>query len=91
MNGPAFALALIAIPGLAASWMLGYHEGQQTGAYRMLHQLDSGDTREKNGIEKGRDQVCDEIRRYKFSMAKDLDEHTKICGWADMDKAENSN
>jgi hypothetical protein len=46
---------------------------------------------ENNGIEKGRDQVCGEIRRYKFSMAKDLDENTQICGWPDMDDPKKSN
>ena len=72
--------------GLVGSWLLGYHEGRQTGAYDLLHQM--GRTYEldvKNAEDVDRDQVCDEIRIYKESIARDLDEHTQICGWSDMD------
>lgn len=91
MKGPALAVILIAIPSLAASWMLGYHEGQQTGAFRLLRQMDQSfilDVRNAEDID--RDQVCNEIRRYKLSIAKDLDENTEICGYSDMDGSDNS-
>lgn len=79
--------------GLVASWLLGYHEGQQTGAYNLLYQM--GRTYEpdvKDAEDIDRDQICNEIRRYKESIARDLDEHTQICGWPDMDdEGERSN
>jgi hypothetical protein len=89
-------LILIATLSLTGSWLLGYHEGQKTGAFRLLHEMGADSATvsarsESNGIEKGRDQVCGEIRRYKFSMAKELDENTQICGWPDMDGPEESN
>ena len=96
MIGRIGVLILMAMLSLAASWMLGYREGQKTGAFRLLHEMGAEPATvnarsENNGIEKGRDQVCDEIRRYKESMARDLDENTQICGWPDMDGPENSN
>jgi hypothetical protein len=89
MKGSAGVLILLAALGLAGSWLLGYREGEQTGAFGMLHQIRA--EVEKAGIDKGRDQVCDEIRNYKFSMAKDLDQNTQICGWPDMGGPKNSN
>jgi hypothetical protein len=92
MTGRALVLILIATLSLAASWLLGYREGQVTGAFRLLHEMGEEDARDEHvGIDKGRDQVCNEIRRYKFSMAKDLDENTEICGWPDMDGPNFSN
>jgi hypothetical protein len=69
------------------NWLLGYHQGlddghNDTGAY-------AGGF--KDGIDEGRDQVCDEIRRYNQKMAKTLNDNTEICGWPDMDSPEKSN
>jgi len=95
MKGRASVLILLAVLGCVTSWMLGYREGQLTGAFSLLHQMgpenDKNENDQNDGIDKGRDQVCDEIRRYKESMARDLDENTQICGWRDMDGPENSN
>ncbi len=96
MTGRIGVLIILATLSLTASWMLGYREGQQTGAFSLLHQMgaenDKKNENDKNaGVDKGRDQVCDEIRRYKESMARDLDENTQICGWPDMDDPQNSN
>ena len=87
--------------------MIGYREGQQTGAFRLVHDMDvsydknlkdaisddrlSYDRDASNMMDKDRDTVCNEIRRYKLSIAKDLDENTQICGWRDMDGPENPN
>jgi hypothetical protein len=38
------------------------------------------------GVDEGRDQVCNEIKRYKPAMAHELDENTEICGYEDEDK-----
>lgn len=92
MTGRDGALIAFAILGCVTGWLLGYHEGQQYGAYNLLHQM--GRTYEldvKNAKDIDRDQVCGEIRIYKESIARDLDEHTQICGWPDMDDPENSN
>ena len=35
----------------------------------------------REGIDQGHDDVCNAIKRYKPSMAEDLDENTQICGW----------
>ena len=35
----------------------------------------------KEGIEQGRADVCEEIKKYNNSMAYDLNENTQICGW----------
>ncbi len=107
MNARIGVLALLAILGLIASWMLGYQEGQQTGAFRLVHEMDvsydkdlknavnddrlSYDRGAKNQMDQDRDAVCNEIRHYKLSIAKDLDENTQICGWRDMDGPENPN
>lgn len=90
MKGLALALIVIAALSSAASWMIGYHQGQRTGAFHLLREMDANYVRDSKadideGRDKGRDQVCDDIRRYKFSIAKDLDENTQICGWPDMD------
>ena len=45
----------------------------------------------KNNNDMDRDEVCNEIRAYKKSIARDLDENTQICGWRDMDGPEISN
>jgi hypothetical protein len=77
---------------LVAGWLLGYHEGQSTGAFYLLHQMGRTYTRDvNNGMDMDRDQVCGEIRRYKESVARDLDENTQICGYPDIDGPENSN
>ncbi|MBI3678525.1 MAG: hypothetical protein HY243_18100 [Proteobacteria bacterium] len=87
-------LILLAIVCLTTSWMLGYREGQQEGAFRLLREGAEYtiDTKEiKDVMDMDRDQVCNEIRDYKLSMARDLDENTQICGWPDMDGPKNSN
>jgi hypothetical protein len=33
------------------------------------------------GTDIGREDVCNEIKRYKQSIADDLDENTSICNW----------
>jgi hypothetical protein len=79
--------------GLVGSWLFGYHEGQRTGAYYLLRQMDKSSDYEidlKNAMDTDRDKVCSEIKSYKLSMARDLDENTQICGWPDMDGPENS-
>lgn len=92
MKGRASALVLILAVGCVTSWLLGYHEGQQTGAFRLLREMDRTYKLDiKNATDIDRDQVGDEIRSYKFSMAKDLDENTQICGWPDMDGPEKLN
>lgn len=96
MKGRTGVLILLVTLSLTASWLFGYHEGQQTGAFRMLREMGADPAAvsarsESDGIDRGRDQVCNEIRRYKFSIAKDLDENTQICCWSDMDGPENSN
>jgi hypothetical protein len=84
-------LILFATLSLMASWMLGYREGQQTGAFQLLRQMNrTYQIDVKNAADVDRDRVCDEIRDYKLSMARDLDENTQICGWPDMDGPENS-
>ena len=85
-------LLFVVALGLVGSWLFGYHEGQRTGAYNLLRQMDrTYEIDVKNAKDMDRDQVCNEIRSYKLSMAKDLDENTQICGWPDMDGPENSN
>ena len=92
MKGRDTALILLAALCCVTSWLLGYHQGQQTGAFHLLREMDTSFTLDvKNAKDIDRDQVCNEIRRYKLSMARDLDENTQICGWPDMDDAENSN
>jgi hypothetical protein len=89
MTARVLVLLLLATLGFAASWLLGYQMGQRTGAFHLLYEMG-----EQEGIDykaakdESRDQVCNEIRRYKLSMAKDLDENTQICGWSDMDGPE---
>jgi hypothetical protein len=91
MVGRAVALGLIAVLCLTASWMLGYRQGQQTGAFQLRDEEEVAYvTDRKNDFDEDRDQVCNEIRRYKLSMAKDLDENTQICGYDDMDWPGNS-
>jgi hypothetical protein len=36
----------------------------------------------KDGADQAREDVCNEIRRYKKSIAYDLNENTQICRWA---------
>jgi len=92
MMGQAGALILVAVSALMTGWLFGYHEGQQTGAFHLLREMDRTFTLDvKNAADMDRDQVCNEIRRYKLSMAKELDENTDICGYADMDRPEDSN
>ncbi|HEY2034012.1 MAG TPA: hypothetical protein VGH02_10045 [Rhizomicrobium sp.] len=92
MNGRIGALILVALLGCAASWMLGYREGKQTGAYQLVHEMGTSYDRDvKNNKDMDRDQICWEIRRYKRSIAKDLDENTQICGYRDMDGPEPMN
>jgi hypothetical protein len=92
MMGRAGIFIFFAALGCVTCWLLGYHEGQQTGAFHLLRQMGRSYTRDVNdGMDMDRDRVCDEIRRYKESMARDLDENTQICGWPDMDGPENSN
>ena len=80
MKGRASVLILLAALGCLTSWLLGYHEGQRSGAFQLLRQANESCTRDvKNDMDTDRDQVCNEIRRYKLSMAKDLDENTQIC------------
>jgi hypothetical protein len=89
---------LIATLGLAAAWTFGYWDGSHTGAIQLVSKMQAADKISmqddkiiEDSIDTGRDQVCNEIRRYKLAMAKDLDENTQICGYADMDSLENSN
>jgi hypothetical protein len=93
MMARASILIFLAALGCLASWLLGYHQGEQTGAFHLLRQMDRTYTRDvNNDMDMTRDQVCEEIRTYKESIARDLDEHTEICGWPDMDNdQENSN
>ena len=78
-------LILLAAVGLTASWMLGYREGQQTGAFRLAHDMDASKDRDIQGdIDKGRTQVCNEIKRYNLTMAKDLNDNTQICDLPDL-------
>ncbi len=91
MIARASVLIFIATLGCVASWLVGYHQGEQTGAYHLLRQMDRSYTRDVNDdMDMDRNQVCDEIRIYKESIARDLDEHTQICGWPDMDRPEDS-
>jgi hypothetical protein len=92
MMGRASILIFIAALGCLGSWMLGYREGQQTGAYSLVRQMDQSYDRDiKNNQDMDRDAVCNEIRAYKRSIARDLDANTQICGWRDMDGPEISN
>jgi hypothetical protein len=34
-----------------------------------------------DAVDQGRGQVCNDIKRYKQSIADDLDENTSICNW----------
>ena len=34
-----------------------------------------------DAVDQGREQVCNEIKRYKQAIADDLDENTNICNW----------
>jgi len=87
VKGRVPVFVLLTVLGLVASWMLGYREGRQTGAVRLLHEM----SLEYAEDYKGRPQVCDEIRHYKLSMAKDLNDNTQICRWPDLDGPKNSN
>jgi len=91
MTARAGVMILIAVLSLATSWLWGYHEGQQTGAFSLLHQIEEKQQIDaaQNNLDMDRDQVCNEIRSYKLSIAKDLDENTEICGWRDMDQNSN--
>lgn len=84
-------LILLGTLSLMTSWLWGYHEGQQTGAFSLLHQIEGRQEIDEaqNNLDMDRDQVCNEIRSYKLSIAKDLDENTEICGWRDMDQNSN--
>jgi hypothetical protein len=89
-------LILLVALTLTASWMLGYREGEQTGGFRLVHEMDGQYDRDKKGDmdegrDMGRDQVCNEIRAYKVSIAKDLNDNTQICGWHDLDDPIKSN
>jgi hypothetical protein len=85
-------LILTAALAMAGSWLLGYRQGQQIGAFQLVRQMDQSYSRDvKDGMDMDRDQVCGEIRRYKPSIARDLDENTQICGWPDMDGPDESN
>jgi hypothetical protein len=86
MIGRAGALILTAAVALVTGWLFGYHQGQQTGAFHLLHEMGETYTRDvRDDMDMDRDRVCNEIRDYKVSMAKELDENTEICGYADMD------
>lgn len=91
MIARAAALILIAVLSLATSWLWGYHEGQQTGAFSLLQQIKEKQEPDdaQNNLDMDRDKVCNEIRNYKPSIAQDLDENTEICGWRDMDRNSN--
>lgn len=39
----------------------------------------------REGIDQGREQVCEEILHYKPAVARDLDENTEICGYDKWD------
>ena len=41
----------------------------------------------RQGADRGRDDVCGEIFKYKQSLARDLDENTQICGYDQWDDA----
>lgn len=87
MKGLIGVLLLLAVLSSAICWMLGYREGQQAGAFRLVHDLGvSYDRDVKNQKDIDRDDVCNEIRHYKLAVARDLDENTEICGWRDMDE-----
>jgi hypothetical protein len=86
MTGREGALIALAILGCVTTWLIGYYQGEHYGAFNLLQQM--GRTYEldaKNADDVTRDQVCDEIRIYKESVARDLDENTQICGWRDWD------
>lgn len=92
MDARTGVLIFVALLGCAASWMFGYREGKQRGAYQLVHEMDvSYDRDVKNNKDVNRDEICWEIRRYKPSIAKDLDENTQICGYRDMDGPEPMN
>jgi hypothetical protein len=105
MYARAGILILLAVVCLTTSWMFGYREGQQEGAFRLLRQgaeftLSAKDIKAiKDSEEMDRDeirdqvhdQLCDKIRHYKESMARDLDEHTSICNWDDMTSTDDPN
>jgi hypothetical protein len=92
MKGRDIALILFAALCCVTSWLLGYHQGQQTGAFHLMREMDRTFTLDvKNARDMDRDEICDEIRDYKLSIARDLDENTQICGWPDMDGREKSN
>jgi hypothetical protein len=92
MKGRDSVLILLAALCCMTSWLVGYHQGQHTGAFRLMREMDRSFTLDvKNAADMDRDQVCNEIGRYKLSMVRDLDEHTQICGWPDMDGPEDSN
>jgi hypothetical protein len=92
MIARASVLVFLAALCCVASWLHGYREGQQTGAYDLVRQMDKSYDRDiKNNDDMNRDEVCNEIRAYKKSIARDLDENTQICGWRDMDGPEISN
>jgi hypothetical protein len=86
MIARASILILVMVLSMTASWLWGYHEGEQTGAFHLLSQVRGDFERDaKDQADMDRDQVCNEIRKYKESIARDLDENTQICGWRDMD------
>jgi hypothetical protein len=91
MNARIGILTLLVVLGLIASWMLGYYEGQQVGAVRLAHDVDAPyDRAVQDDINKGRDQVCGEIKSYKLSIAADLENNTQICDFPDLDSSNNS-
>jgi hypothetical protein len=88
----AAVLILLAAICCVGSWLLGYREGQQTGAFHLLRQMGRSYTGDADhDMDLDREKVCNQIRSYKESIARDLDEHTQICGWPDMDGRENPN
>ncbi len=92
MRGRDSVLIFLAALCCVTSWLLGYHQGQQTSAFHLMREMDRSFTLDvKNASDMNRDQVCNEIRDYKLSIARDLDENTQICGWPDMDGSEKSN
>jgi hypothetical protein len=96
LTGRTGILIFVVILALVASWLAGYHEGEENGAFNLLRQTNDASDRtaeimEQAEADRVREQVCNEIRRYKFSLAKDLDENTQICGWPDMDNRRDPN
>ena len=88
----AVVLTFLAALCCVASWMFGYREGQQVGAFHLMHEMNVTSARDaKEEMDFARDRVCNEIKRYKFSIARDLEEHTQICGARGIDGPENSN